>query len=58
MEKIVSRWPLLRLTNAPATFKRMMDVVLAGLNWNTCLVYLYNTVISSSSVSQQLARLK
>ncbi len=28
------------LTNAPATFQRAMDVVLAGLKWNSCLVYL------------------
>ena len=25
---------------APATFKRLMDIVLAGLTWRTCLVYL------------------
>lgn len=27
------------LTNAPSTFQRMMNVVLAGLKWNVCLVY-------------------
>ena len=25
---------------APATFKRLMDIVLAGLSWRNCLVYL------------------
>ena len=28
------------LCNAPATFQRLMDSVLAGLKWSTCLVYL------------------
>ncbi len=29
-----------RLCNAPATFQRLMDRVLAGVQWETCLVYL------------------
>ena len=29
-----------KLCNAPATFQRLMDFVLAGLNWVHCLVYL------------------
>jgi hypothetical protein len=36
---------LFGLTNAPATFQRMVDVVLAGLKWNTCLVYLAEIVV-------------
>ena len=28
------------LCNAPATFQRLMDLVLAGAKWSTCLVYL------------------
>ena len=27
------------LCNAPATFQRLMDSVLTGLHWKTCLVY-------------------
>uniref|UniRef100_A0A5S6QF07 Reverse transcriptase domain-containing protein n=1 Tax=Trichuris muris TaxID=70415 RepID=A0A5S6QF07_TRIMR len=27
------------LTRAPATFQRLMERVLAGLKWNTCLVF-------------------
>ena len=33
------------LTNAPATFQRCMDVVLAGLKWNSCLVYLDDIIV-------------
>jgi hypothetical protein len=46
------------LTNAPSTFQRMMDVMLAGLKWNTCLVYLDDIVIFSDSISQHLQRLE
>ena len=28
------------LCNAPATFQRLMDLVLAGFKWSHCLVYL------------------
>ena len=28
------------LCNAPTTFQRLMDMVLAGLQWSSCLVYL------------------
>ncbi|KAE9357759.1 hypothetical protein PF008_g3016 [Phytophthora fragariae] len=33
------------LTNAPSTFQRMMNGVLRGLTWTTCLVYLDDIVI-------------
>ena len=33
------------LTNAPATFQRCMDIVLAGLKWNSCLVYLDDIIV-------------
>lgn len=33
------------LTNAPSTFQRMMNGVLRGLTWLTCLVYLDDIVI-------------
>ncbi|KAE9265864.1 hypothetical protein PR003_g32322, partial [Phytophthora rubi] len=33
------------LMNAPSTFQRMMNGVLRGLNWLTCLVYLDNIVV-------------
>ena len=28
------------LCNAPATFQRLMDMILAGVQWSSCLVYL------------------
>ena len=33
------------LCNAPATFQCLMDPVLAGLQWSTCLVYLDDIII-------------
>ena len=32
------------LCNVPATFQRLMDLVLAGLQWTTCLVYLDDVI--------------
>lgn len=28
-----------RLINAPATFKRTLNILLSGFNWRTCHVY-------------------
>ena len=33
------------LCNAPATFQRLMDMVLAGLQWANCLVYLDDIIV-------------
>ena len=33
------------LTNAPATFQRLMDTVLAGLKWHACLAYLDDIIV-------------
>ena len=46
------------LTNAPATFQRVMDVAMAGLNYEICLVYLDDIVLFSKTVEEHLERLK
>lgn len=46
------------LTNAPATMQRLMDSVLAGLKWQTCLVYLDDIVCFNPSFDQHLIDLR
>ena len=46
------------LCNAPATFSRLMDRVLAGLHWETCLFYLDDIIVLSSTWEEHLARLR
>ena len=36
------------LCNAPATFSRLMDCILAVLHWETCLFYLHNIIVFST----------
>src|SRR5690606_6787802 len=43
---------------APATFERMMDSVLRGLKWNTCLCYLDDILVFSSTFDDHLKRLR
>ena len=45
------------LTNAPATFQRLMERVLKGLHWSTCLVYLDDINIFSKTINEHLERL-
>ena len=45
------------LCNALATFQRLMDRVLAGMQWETCLVYLDDIIVLGSDVPQMLQRL-
>ena len=33
------------LCNAPATFERLMETVLTGLNWKICLIYLDDIIV-------------
>ena len=45
------------LCNAPATFQRLMDVVLSGLKWKECLVYLDDVLIFSKDWDEHLLHL-
>ena len=45
------------LCNAPATFQRLMDAVLAGLHWSSCLVYIDDVVIPGKTFLEHLAYL-
>ncbi|XP_063050302.1 uncharacterized protein LOC134445147 [Engraulis encrasicolus] len=45
------------LCNAPATFQRLMDRVLAGMQWETCLVYLDDIIVLGRNVPEMLHRL-
>lgn len=46
------------LCNAPATFERLMDTVLRGLNWKICLVYLDDVIILGKSFEEHLANVR
>ncbi|KZR96271.1 Uncharacterized protein APZ42_009485, partial [Daphnia magna] len=46
------------LTNAPATFQRAMDIILTGLLWTTCLVYLDDVIVYSATFEQHLEQLQ
>ena len=46
------------LCNAPATFQRLMQVVLAGLEWSSCFVYLDDILIVSQSFDEHLKHLR
>ena len=45
------------LSNAPALFQRLMDLVLSGLTWEVCLVYLDDVIVFSDTFEQHLERL-
>ena len=46
------------LCNAPATFQRMMDLVLTGLQWSDCLVYLDDVIILGRTFDEHLKNLE
>ena len=45
------------LCNAPATFQRLMDAVFAGVQWNSCLVYLDDIIILGRTFEEHLCNL-
>ena len=46
------------LSNAPATFQRLMEHVLSGLHWSICLVYLDDITVFGKSVEEHLDQLR
>ena len=47
-----------RLCNAPATFQRLMNSILAGLQWTTCLVYIDDIIIVGRTFDEHLNNLQ
>lgn len=45
------------LCNAPSTFQRLMDLILADLQWTTCLVYLDDIIVFGRTFHEHLTRL-
>ena len=46
------------LCNAPATFQRLMDSILAGLHWRSCLVYIDDIMVIGKSFDEHLYNLQ
>ena len=45
------------LCNWPATFQRLMNILLAGIQWQDCLVYLDDVIVLSWTFEDHLANL-
>jgi len=46
------------LSNSPATFQRAIDMILAGLKWKSCLVYLDDIILFSQSAGEHVEHLR
>ena len=46
------------LCNAPATFERLMGTILAGLQWDICLIYLDDIITFGYSFEEAAENLK
>ena len=45
------------LCSAPATFERLMETVLAGLNWQICLIYLDDIIVIGRTFEDKINNL-
>ena len=46
------------LCDAPATFQLLMDMVLSGLQWSSCIVYIDDIIVVGRSFDEHLCNLK
>jgi len=46
------------LSNAAATFQRLMELVLRGMQWKLCLIYLDDVIVFGRSFDEHIDRLK
>jgi len=46
------------LSNAPATFQRAIDMILGGLKWKSCILYLDVIIIFSQSAGEHVEHLR
>ncbi len=46
------------LAGAPRTFERCMEMILQGLQWQTCLIYLDDIIIYAGNFNEHLRRLE
>jgi len=46
------------LCNAPSTFQRLMQMVLAGLEWKFCFVYIDDILVCSRTFKEHIAHLR
>ena len=54
---VCERMPF-RLTNAPATFQRLMESCLGELHLSWCIIYLYDIIVLSQTPEEHLVRLQ
>ena len=46
------------LANAPAAFERLMENVLAGLQWDICLLYLEDIIVMGKTFEEMIRNLR
>ena len=44
------------LCNAPSTFERVMELILRGLHWKSCLIYLDDVIVFATTFQESLER--